>query len=357
MQKFNISWNVIFYALTFARPISAFEYVSRNVSPESSKTEYDKFVSERNIANLFEFYSFIAKDSALILEYCFGREHCHTSSKMIFMMEKICYIPNLPQIDCDLQTASGPPVVVVHRQNYSMDKKNRNGDLIVNPEYRVYKVYEETIPLFQGEKIAIKIIPKKFVLLNRVDKYSCVENNAYSQFVCHHHCMEEEVSFRYLNCGRLTYFVERPYLFQSKAPCNISFLLENEVIHLHGLQQEVTRICSKRCLPSCTKLLYQVSTITKSLPPYLDNVNGDSVAEIIYDVCASGIETVQEYYGYPVETLIANIGGVLGLWVGASAVTFVQIFVFIVQALFSTLKERKKFLVQYEEKSVETAGI
>lgn len=354
VYDYKLSWNAIFYALSFATVIDYHSATSKNISLENGQHEYDKFVKENNLSNLFDFYFFIAKDGKDIFQQCYKSDKvdCNSVSQMVYMMEQICYLPKLSAMDCNLQTANVPVLLYIFRQKSSTNdllaSMKKNHELIVNPQYRVFKLFEETIPLFKGTKIGIKVSGKKFIMVSKKDKYPCVVNTTYSQMLCHHHCMEEESSLKRANCARITYFIERPYLFETKQPCNMSYLLNAENKYFKEIFSELTTKCANRCLPCCTKLLYQVSTMLKSLP--MHNESGESIVEISYDVCESGMEVVEEYFGYPTETFIANIGGVLGLWLGASAVTFVQLTMFITQLVVAYMKRKETQFISPKRK-------
>lgn len=354
IQKHKLSWNAIFYALSFVRAIDYHSARSKNISLEKGKRDYIKFIKGNNLSNLFDFYFFIAKDGEEIFTHCNGSStvDCRSSSKMVYMMEQICYMPELIVISCNLQTARFPTLLHVYNQtgtNHTfLSTMKKSHELIINPQYRVFKLFEDTIPLFEGTKIGIKVSAKKFVLVNKKYKYPCVEDETYSQMLCHHRCMEEEGTLKYINCSRITYFIERDYLFDTKQPCNMSYLINEERYYLNNTFSEMTQMCANRCIPCCTKLIYRVSTSLKSLP--FQSESGESIVEILYDVCESGMEVVEEYFGYPTETLIANIGGVLGLWIGASAITFVQLTMFVIQLAVSYLNQKKMLFVSSSRK-------
>lgn len=337
IEKFHLSLNAVYYALGFAFEVDNLTLSTKNISLVNGKIEYDNFVASHNITSLFDFYSAIAmKSDNILCVSTISPFDCSSESKQVFFIDQVCYEPQLLKKDCTALTATPPAFLRVHN-NYTKSslwrKITGNNELIINPEYKVFTPFLEKITLFKGSYIVVKIVPKKYQMLNVPGKYACIDNDSYSQKICHHHCMEEMSSLKYANCVRLSYFVDELHFFNQYQPCIMS-LLEQMQGTIWDLDKSKTiGICVQRCKPSCTKTLYEVSTTFKSMPSCSTSESDSTSVEIIYDVCESGLETFSEYNRYSVESFIANIGGVLGLWVGASAVTFVQILMHTVQAL------------------------
>lgn len=77
--------------------------------------------------------------------------------------------------------------------------------------------------------------------------------------------------------------------------------------------------CLRTCLPVCEQWIFKHSTLT------FDYQTSYIHIRLLYNP-TDGILTYEEVNTYTFDTFISNIGGQLGLWLGASMVSLFQTF-------------------------------
>lgn len=85
--------------------------------------------------------------------------------------------------------------------------------------------------------------------------------------------------------------------------------------------------CLSTCIPVCEQWMFKHSTLI------FDNHNLSIYIRLLYNP-SDGILTYEEVPTYNFDTFISNIGGQLGLWLGASVVSIFQIFYYACVAMF-----------------------
>lgn len=88
-----------------------------------------------------------------------------------------------------------------------------------------------------------------------------------------------------------------------------------------------SRKCLSTCIPVCEQWMYKHSTII------FENFNSSIYLRLLYNP-SDGILTYEEVPTYNFDTFISNIGGQLGLWLGASVVSVFQIIYYMCLAIF-----------------------
>lgn len=86
------------------------------------------------------------------------------------------------------------------------------------------------------------------------------------------------------------------------------------------LGNKIVTVCEEKCKPSCNSTSYQTSI-------YLWQESDSSYITLYFhlEYCKYGIETLQDVPTFTWVSLVSNVGGQLGLWLGFSIVTLVQI--------------------------------
>lgn len=175
----------------------------------------------------------------------------------------------------------------------------------------------------------------------------CRTAEKYSIASCMANC-QNEVYNRRLNC-QMFWLTS----FQQKYKLNeLCHFMEPPLRNTSKLQLTTGErdMCLTRCPQECKRVLYQLSMpwhqpMSKRDLLLVANTTTDSFVELHlehYSVYQGGIFTIQEVSTYSFTTLINNIGGTLGLFVGATLMTVAQLARFLIRFLVQKRRASKK---------------
>ncbi len=105
------------------------------------------------------------------------------------------------------------------------------------------------------------------------------------------------------------------------------------------------KICEKQCPMECDSISYSLSVHTNSI-----NLNGNSRVYIYYHDFYYTSITEQPKTTF--DQLISNIGGLLGLFIGGSLMSFFEIFELLISILVIIFKSRKRKVKPLPKKAV-----
>ncbi|XP_063863974.1 acid-sensing ion channel 3-like isoform X2 [Scylla paramamosain] len=147
-------------------------------------------------------------------------------------------------------------------------------------------------------------------LLDRTSR-PCRQKANYSSKVCRLTCLHAHVLRRH-GC-RL------PYMLGEGRACRTEEevrRVSGAIYHLHDYGRfNYTAACD--CPPACSLSIYRANTDTTW------NTQRNSVVKVFMEGTQS--ERVEESYAYPVPALVSHIGGFMGLLLGASILSFLQL--------------------------------
>jgi Amiloride-sensitive sodium channel len=158
----------------------------------------------------------------------------------------------------------------------------------------------------------------------------------YSEFMCMSDCMQRQWYLPCFGCMYDGYFVRTPER-ENWTYCTLR-MLEPEC---RLSQWEAAETCNERCPARCETLGYALTMSsgpleTEDAPEHRvirkftaepDDQPARTVVLVLLDV-TDGVVTFEEVSVYTFDTLVANLGGVLGFCFGGSIITFVQVFLF-----------------------------
>lgn len=81
--------------------------------------------------------------------------------------------------------------------------------------------------------------------------------------------------------------------------------------------------CFNSCLPPCEETMFETTGLRKK-----EDTVGIITAKFVMTSIESGVLTFQEVQSYSFQSAVSNVGGQLGLWLGISVITGVQVILF-----------------------------
>ena len=82
-------------------------------------------------------------------------------------------------------------------------------------------------------------------------------------------------------------------------------------------------------MPRCKRSIYKLATTPNA---YLDYLSTGSVLKIQLD--SPNVQTIEDSVAYDLQSLIGEVGGTLGLFLGLSTMSFIDFIEFIFRKLF-----------------------
>lgn len=186
-------------------------------------------------------------------------------------------------------------------------------DPIIFPKNSTYRIYVEAQVYKRISTVRKPCLKKKDVPLD------------YYIQICEQICIERRMfEANCSSCFALSILSELNWTVEAR-PC--SFAIKNATKQANSAScssetvEELQRQCTKgpsKCLPECDEWTYHYSTTVLWDKPV------DSVMIWLTQNPFDGILTFEEVPTYTFDTFVSNVGGQLGLWLGASVVSVIQ---------------------------------
>lgn len=201
----------------------------------------------------------------------------------------------------------------------------------------LYPEYEYS-PMFlpTNTRSSVLISEQKFITLNKKDA-GCIDQEVdkdYTSSSCFAVCTNE----MYKKKGKCQLWYSA--VNQSASLADYCNNLETSLIQLNqtDANDEITNYCITRCPRKCDRTTYSLSLQWQQ--PIKSVYNGSRNNEITVEIWVShmavyekGTLVFAEVNTYSFVDLMNNVGGTLGLFVGATLLTFAQAFLFLVERL------------------------
>lgn len=331
-------------AILFAISYLLFDFQPKNLKDfdvDAIREEFSEYMKRMNFDDIHQFYYHIAVESDTFIESCDGCKSTANLTKARFC-DTICFKIYAEDVDSRLQTVSEPIQMNLLPQNYT-------GGEIGIPEIRKYHALiidnDEKFPIPVKEMLLEKntitgvyVTPKVNIFVN-TDERPCDPNTdtGYSQKLCHSDCIQKTGYAQCKGCFMMDFFIgdmndgpKYPLCNALKSP---PIITECRFALINGAKE-----CSKKCPNSCKQKMLDISLFTSKqfVGTTSADLSGDkTVIQIYYQVANFGIQTFEEVLTYSFETMVSNVGGQLGLWIGASIMTLVQLVIFCVRMCYS----------------------
>lgn len=376
-MKLGLDKNTILYSISYLSPI----YSKTEFDINSSRVEFFKFLANNNVKHFQDYYLAIAKDTPPFFRL-------FTTAQFTFqkvMISKrfndlaMCYtltvenITNLLSQQQYLNSEAGSRAAprtlnlgftdrVYPYPNQILDKDERNAyiiatlrniygaqsglnetalanmDLIWPPRFSAdgNEVHTATQTFTTGVyRYVIKLGGKVFRWMNSTHK-PCVNMKAHVQYYeeCMVSCMHEIYSSMKPKKDCLTYFeaVHRKNI-SFKNVCSMDIYFNLSQLQIFPESENMNRYlfansgnCTKRkCLTSCEEWIYESVTSSSSFDMNMKMIGIPTIITIEYPQ-AGAVVVFAEVVSQTWDLLVGNVGGILGLWLGASILSLWQTF-------------------------------
>lgn len=345
------------HSLRYAFHVEEFNDTKRIAN---ARRAFEKFYAANNYSSLLDYYKDITVDISQTELYlifagnisspayaCYG---CKGLAEKVFVRDSMCYAFEFkPANGNRFYTSATVPGVVVKVPDRTLGvipKLTSDWLAYVMPDKRVVQPTFLPIALKPSAQNAIKVSAQRFVTLSK-DNAKCFDPEEvgpkYSSDRCVIECFQNIFKARY-NCSVFSY----AFAYQPEPPSsycshydyfsgsNQSFLEAFASIETSLDNSNKSERCIKSCAPKCDRIIF-TSIFDSAFPMDLGRVDFDrynaSYLAVNMDhtaISQGGILTLTEVSTFSFATLVSNVGGTLGLFVGGTIMTLFQLILFFV---------------------------
>lgn len=233
-----------------------------------------------------------------------------------------------------------------------------NNYLLVGVDHRSAN-FQDLTTVNAGHTYEVRITAQRDKSFHREDSpcvpMKQVESSDYDQHICFDHCLVDHYKYNY-NCEPIS---SESKIFDQNRKSDIcstkhGFLVkpgenvtEPEKEKVATYIKEVTEMCHARCRNPCQSLSYEYTLFDKNS----NNENNSTTIFFILMYAKKGILTYEETPTLSFQSAVSNVGGQLGLWMGLSIVSVVQIPFYFVNQCFkhkAVIPNRRRQIVTLE---------
>lgn len=349
ISRLNLSKEALKFGLSHIFSFDTKQYLIPKYDDLNERTmnEFYEFVLSTSIEDYREFFSLFAKSPEQIGQRNMANiDRKPLNATKLLLQSQICYMFRMEIINCAIETVRYRPKFKI----FFPKEKEQFADLSNDGEYHTFLI-NPTQHLAAGvsrfildmNKIYVmEIFPRRFRVVNTNQK-PCLEKNKensnYSRRLCEYDCMERQFNLNYKNCMNIGFFIV------TKSDQNIPMCNSNTVYpHIEEEDEKLEEIamkCSLKCPDNCESNMpgFSISSADTRADVRNDTLPYSTI-EIVYDVCNQGEMIISEYQKITSVDLVASIGGILGLWIGASSVTFIQIIMCLLEMMVIKIYKR-----------------
>lgn len=346
-KDLNISLEALKFGLSHIFSQSKGEYLTYDYENDKGKNDFLAYIKQNHIEDYREFFHLISKSTKDVGELLTLKKPVPINATKLFLYSQIGYLLQVDPMHCSTEaTYSRPKFKLFFTEDEYLEHEYLN---LSTENYHTLLFYPDLyatvgfnrIILDKDKEYVLKIFPKKFVAKDSIRK-PCIDKRThpkYSSRLCVMDCIERKLNLKHKNCMHLGLFN------YTKSDAGTPYCTSMTVYTDHDdrLIKTYTDQCTLNCLQKCEhylpEFLISSADIRLKAENNLSTVSYSTV-EILYDVCNQGVMVITEYERLSFEGLIADVGGILGLWLGASAITFIQIIMFVLEAIMTKCTER-----------------
>lgn len=333
----------------------------------AARLEFLEYTS-KNFIRLPEFYASIAEElsGARVIEdfaaaatsayYCPRCDHNDQQKTFFVVGAGVCHKIAFSEALNGADRMSSNHVIAKVRQGHSEPyfKAFPAWYLYFSPDEQVELVPTTFLFLRPFTYTYIKVQAKRYVALENSKISNCVSKNdkLYSRLECLAKC-EEELYLNRFGCRRWSRFHDNfEKVIDYTRYCNFLDKHQNESMKstssMHFIKNQ-SAACFAQCPHKCERMFYEVSIISQidiGGADY-DHIFGElaeqNMSAIHFNVLHNsvfegGIITYSEVNTFTYVEFANNIGGTLGLFVGGTLLTLVQVLVFVVTVIFEKIR-------------------
>ena len=181
------------------------------------------------------------------------------------------------------------------------------------------------------------------------DIYDFMKGFEYRQKDCVQLCIQDIIN-KNCNC----FFTKLPVFNNSYLPCFNSFQISCSLKYFYNSSHEIDRICSSKCPKECDYVTYDWSSSSLEYPSqeFFETIqmNSEVYENVSYEAFKKNHLTFCLYYPYKQYTeisetpkisfidLVSNVGGAMGIFLGFSIFSLVEVFEILFQVLLILFK-------------------
>lgn len=362
----GLSTEALKYSLSFADDwfIDQFENVS------AAREEFLDFYKARNYSSLLEYFSDISQDlhpkeNSSGSATWYEPRSCHIDTSNTYgrttMGRQFCYIFRLKPMEHGFGIYSGIRWVEIQYQSKTGGLLEDSDDwgLYFNPWSDVFTTTHPGVTLRSSRRNTVELTVQKFVSLNcsaSPCRASVDGDTPYSPVACMAKCHN---ALYHQNRGcKLLWLVQSHLEMTPEDICNWADRVPPDNLTLkeffttevnEHIDSVAADVCVRQCPLTCEKTMYDTILHMQQSYPELELRSAKEANASLIQVFLrhgspyqGGMLTSQEMYSYSLTQLVNNIGGTLGLFVGATLMTFVQLLLFCISYI-SGIRVRARF--------------
>lgn len=370
VAELNLSKPVVTYALSLLQDLVLAQEEKDNFTASGyNVSDLDltlrQFLTSRNYTTYIDFYRLIANEPKMVAR-C---DQCDWTRKHVVASGVCIQLRLLPASSAFL--IQSPPAFL-----YSEPKPDLKASRLV-PKYSgmyttdaLYVSYltqnefflHDPVLLNRNSSYVLRIKPTLYQRLNKPEK-PCVTPEIYrrtnhSQLMCYARC-DEEHKRKCQGCFYLGYHPGK--ISNGTIPADFNIPLCSSIFH-DVVAENCTSSgplfdgCIRVCNPLCHEWVYETTIIPVSQRKLLSqNKEEDITVAFSYQV-RYGETVIKEVSTYTWDTFLSNVGGQLGLWMGASIVSLLQLLHFLAVLLYDQCIRRSQACGELSEKGSTRTG-
>lgn len=318
--------------------------------------EFDQFLRNNSIMNYLDFYLAIA-DAPDMVSKC---DQCNTHRNQV-LASGVCIQWRAIDATSDLLIQLPPSFRYTHvraPEDHEGLVPSYIGSFAADAMYVSFRPQfdffgYDPILLSRNNSYVFRIKPTNYIRLDKPGSHCVPERQAkgdgYSQLMCYFRCDEsykaECQSCKYLSQDRNKVLTANGTNLTAQAATRIfenvdlpycTSLLMDPALNVTCVGRDDAEFvrCARDCKPLCNEWVYETTVIPVAQRNLItDNAGADITCVLSYQV-RFGETFIEEVPTYSWETFVSNIGGQLGLWMGASVVSLLQLLHFLAELCY-----------------------
>lgn len=320
---------------------------------KASRNEFLVLYALNGFRSLLDYYKAISPNlqyqtpnntNLTSLYSCRGCEAAEVAEKTILDL-RLCFVFNFTPVEIGFGTYSGDRLVKIKyaTRTLNLARESLDWDLYFKPSTNAFISVFPKLTVRSSYYNTIKLSEQRHVMLPS-EVAPCVDKEGYSAVDCMAKC-HNDMYLALLNCGLLRLSQSLKHLPTDYCNYMDRYLSENLTLSEFFASEQNARIdaaaaddCVRQCPPPCRRVIFD--TTLQLQTRFSDN--GEKTEEEEHEtnstrievhlkhagVYQGGVMVLSEMITYTFTQWVNNVGGTLGLFVGATLMTFAQVVVF-----------------------------
>lgn len=359
VSELGLSENALKYSLSYIG-----QRFESTPGAASARDEFLTIYNAQKFTTLLDYYARISFDIVPVgqigTESSQGSLECPTcynneSLPKTLLKDRLCYAIQLRPMQRLFGAYSGWRTLTIEYPDRSNGQTLDNWDLYFNPIPHSFTSAFPKLSVPPFVVSTVKYTVQKFVSLSRRE-LPCMESapEDYHAETCIMKCQNTLYKAR-ANC-RLAWLTNSAIDFPPEDTCNYMdrYTPENLTLQQFFSSPANARIdattatdCVRKCPPRCDRMIYDTTLLVQDRYSESDKAavlaKNKTVVKVIAkhaSVYQGGMIESKEVYSYTFTQLINNIGGTLGLFIGGTLMTVIQLVMAIISYAFEMKRAR-----------------